>query len=186
MLSDTELIGRLSEKLTRSGYRMATAESCTGGMIGAWCTALAGSSLWFGGGIIAYANEVKEQVLGVPATVLAVHGAVSEAVVRHMAFGALRVCGVQAAVAVSGVAGPGGGSAEKPVGTVWTASALILQPGSPLPAADGESPLTLGGAPVTVRAAHHLFTGDRNAVREQAARQALVGLLEHITGAIAL
>ena len=122
--SHTDRIGILSDLLTRAGYSMATAESCTGGMIAAMCTDIAGSSAWFMGGVVSYANEIKESLLGVPPAVLETHGAVSGEVVRHMAAGALHVCGAQAAVAVSGIAGPGGGTPEKPVGTAWFALAV--------------------------------------------------------------
>ncbi len=159
----TELIGRLSSLLTQGGRRMATAESCTGGLIAAACIDAAGSSDWFNGGVIAYANEMKIRLLRVPEDVIAKHGAVSEAVVRHMAVGALAVCDAQAAVAVSGVAGPSGGTAEKPVGTVWIAAAV----------SDGRE--------TVLRAVCRRFSGDRSAVRLAAARAALedlVSLLE--------
>ena len=98
---------------------MATAESCTGGMVAAACTDLAGSSNWFERGFVTYSNDAKTEMLGVDAALIAGHGAVSEEVARAMAQGALRHSRAQAAVAVTGVAGPGGGSADKPVGTVW-------------------------------------------------------------------
>ena len=176
----TERIGKLSNLLTRAGYRMATAESCTGGMVGSLCTSVAGSSDWFSGGIIAYANQIKANVLGVPAEVLEQCGAVSAEVVRHMAVGALCVCGAQAAVALSGVAGPGGGSPEKPVGTVWLAAAVAEQEGSCRIDLDAVRRLhleslraTLGGQSIVVVATRHLFQGDRDTVRTQAAWQSL-------------
>ncbi|MCS4511682.1 CinA family protein [Xylophilus ampelinus] len=103
---------------------LATAESCTGGLIAAACTDLAGSSAWFERGFVTYSNAAKTELLGVPADLIATHGAVSEPVARAMAAGALRHARAQVAVAVTGVAGPGGGSAEKPVGTVWFGFAL--------------------------------------------------------------
>ena len=112
-------IGRLAERLLARGWMCATAESCTGGLIGASLTAVSGSSAWFSGGIISYANEVKINLLGVEAELIAEHGAVSKPVVRRMAAGACRLTGARAAVAVSGIAGPTGGTPEKPVGTVW-------------------------------------------------------------------
>ena len=112
-------IALLAEQLLARGWMCATAESCTGGLIGASLTAVSGASAWFAGGVISYANEVKTGLLGVDAATLAAHGAVSKAVVRQMAAGVCRQTGAQAAMAVSGVAGPTGGSAEKPVGTVW-------------------------------------------------------------------
>ena len=105
--------------LQEKGWRMATAESCTGGMIAAACTDLAGSSNWFERGFVTYSNEAKTEMLGVAAELIARHGAVSEEVARAMAQGALAHSHAQAAVAVTGVAGPSGGSTDKPVGTVW-------------------------------------------------------------------
>ncbi|ABM38963.1 CinA family protein [Polaromonas naphthalenivorans] len=105
--------------LQEKGWFMATAESCTGGMIAAACTDLAGSSNWFERGFVTYSNEAKTEMLGVAAGLIARHGAVSEEVARAMAQGALTRSHAQAAVAVTGVAGPTGGSADKPVGTVW-------------------------------------------------------------------
>lgn len=112
-------IEELGRKLVAKGWMCGTAESCTGGLVGAACTSVPGASQWFAGGVIAYANAVKVNVLGVEAAELEQHGAVSEAVVRQMAAGACATLGVQAAVSISGVAGPGGGTALKPVGTVW-------------------------------------------------------------------
>ena len=109
----------LAARLLAKGQMMATAESCTGGMIAAACTDLAGSSAWFERGFVIYSNEAKTELLGVPAALIAEHGAVSEPVVRAMAQGALQHSRAQVAVAVTGVAGPGGGSAGKPVGSVW-------------------------------------------------------------------
>jgi len=100
---------------------LASAESCTGGMIAAACTDLAGSSAWFERGFVSYSNAAKTELLGVPTGLIATHGAVSEAVARAMAQGALAHAHAQCAVAVTGVAGPSGGSADKPVGTVWFA-----------------------------------------------------------------
>ncbi|WP_230681462.1 CinA family protein, partial [Paracidovorax cattleyae] len=98
---------------------MATAESCTGGMIAGACTDLAGSSQWFERGFVTYSNTAKTELLGVPAALIDTHGAVSEPVARAMAEGALRHSRAHAALSVTGVAGPGGGSVAKPVGTVW-------------------------------------------------------------------
>ncbi|MGB6098832.1 MAG: CinA family protein [Comamonas thiooxydans] len=114
-----ELVRQLAARLTEKGWMLATAESCTGGMIAAACTDLAGSSQWFERGFVTYSNEAKTEMLGVPAELIAKHGAVSEEVVRAMAEGAIRHSRAQVSIAVTGVAGPGGGSAEKPVGTVW-------------------------------------------------------------------
>lgn len=116
-----EEIGRL---LLARGARMGTAESCTGGRIASRITSVPGSSAYFAGGVVSYCNEVKKQVLGVRGEDLEQFGAVSEPVVRQMAEGAIRVLQCDCAVATSGVAGPGGGSPEKPVGTVWIAASV--------------------------------------------------------------
>ena len=110
---------KLVELLQARGMTCATAESCTGGGVGAAITAVAGSSAIFKGGIIAYANEIKHAILGVDSSSLEKFGAVSGEVAGEMALGAKKLLNVNLAVAVTGVAGPGGGSAEKPVGTVW-------------------------------------------------------------------
>lgn len=125
--SDADLAGaaaRLGEALRSRGLRIALAESCTGGWIAKLLTDIAGSSDWFERGYVTYSNRAKTQDLGVPATLLAAEGAVSEAAVRSMARGVCRVAGCQVALAVSGIAGPGGGSRDKPVGTVHFAFAL--------------------------------------------------------------
>ena len=114
-----ELVQQLATKLIEKGWMLATAESCTGGMIAAACTDLAGSSQWFDRGFVTYSNEAKTEMLGVPAELIEKHGAVSEEVVRAMAEGAIRHSRAQVSIAVTGIAGPGGGSKEKPVGTVW-------------------------------------------------------------------
>ncbi len=114
-----KLCGLLADLLLKNELKLATAESCTGGMISAACTDLAGSSNWFERGFVTYSNEAKADSLGVDAALIAQHGAVSEPVVRAMAFGAVRHSLAQVSIAVTGVAGPTGGSAAKPVGTVW-------------------------------------------------------------------
>lgn len=138
---------------------LATAESCTGGMIAAACTDLAGSSAWFERGFVTYSNAAKTELLGVDAALIAQHGAVSEAVVRAMAAGALAHSHAQVAVAVTGVAGPSGGSADKPVGTVWFGFAL-----------DGQ-----------VHTQCQLFPGDRAAVRAATVQHALQQLVALLT-----
>jgi nicotinamide-nucleotide amidase len=155
------LIGELGEKLSARGRMMATAESCTGGLMASLCTDMAGSSAWFAGGVVAYADMLKKNLLGVPGGILEEHGAVSGPVVRHMAAGALRACSASAAVAVSGIAGPDGGSKAKPVGTVWIAWAL--------------RDMERGGE--TVEAERFLFPGPRSAVRLAAAAEGFTGLL---------
>ncbi|HLR16725.1 MAG TPA: CinA family protein [Alcanivoracaceae bacterium] len=116
-----QLVQQLSDALRQHSWRISTAESCTGGKIAAAITDLAGSSDVFDVGWVTYSNAAKQQQLHVPAALLAQYGAVSEEVARAMAEGAAAGSGAEMAVAVTGVAGPGGGSAEKPVGTVWLA-----------------------------------------------------------------
>ena len=111
----------LADALRGRGWKLATAESCTGGLIAAACTALAGSSDWFERGFVTYSNAAKAELLGVDAALIAAQGAVSEPVARAMAAGALARAPVQVAVAVTGIAGPGGAVPGKPVGTVWLA-----------------------------------------------------------------
>ena len=113
------LVAQVAQALERKGWFMATAESCTGGMIAARCTDRAGSSAWFERGFVTYSNEAKIELLGVPAEAIAREGAVSATVAQAMAEGALRHSRAQVAVAVTGIAGPGGAVPGKPVGTVW-------------------------------------------------------------------
>lgn len=150
------LVELLAEALVSRGWQLGTAESCTGGLIAAVCTERAGSSAWFDRGVVTYSNQAKCDLLGVPAELIAEYGAVSEAVACAMAQGVLARGTAQLAVAVTGVAGPGGGSADKPVGTVWLAWAVR-----------GQAP----------QAERHQWAGDRAAVRGQSVRQALAGLL---------
>ena len=121
-MTDSELM-QLSEKVGRAlqaqGATVTTAESCTGGWIAKAITDIAGSSAWFERGFVTYSNEAKTELLGVPAGLIATHGAVSEPVARAMALGAVAHSRAQVAVAVTGIAGPTGGTADKPVGTVW-------------------------------------------------------------------
>ncbi len=147
----------LGEKLLARQWRVATAESCTGGGIAAAITAVAGSSSWFEYGIVSYANQAKQKLLHVNSQTLLQDGAVSKTVVEQMVAGVLALSGADIAVAVSGVAGPSGGSEEKPVGTVWFAWGL----------ASGE-----------VRSECFYFSGDRTAVQEQSVVQGLQGLLK--------
>lgn len=149
------LVAALAARLRALGWTMATAESCTGGLIAAACTDLAGSSDWFERGFVTYSNAAKHELLGVDAALTATHGAVSEPVARAMADGARRHAPVQCALAVTGVAGPGGGSTTKPVGTVWFGWAL----------------------PDRVWTEGRRFDGDRAAVRAQTRDHALAGLL---------
>jgi nicotinamide-nucleotide amidase len=111
--------GLVADLLLNNGWKLATAESCTGGLIAGACTSLAGSSNWFERGFVTYSNEAKADSLGVDAALIAEHGAVSEKVARAMAFGAVRHSLAKVSVAVTGIAGPTGGSKDKPVGLVW-------------------------------------------------------------------
>ena len=151
------LVPALADALRRAGLKIATAESCTGGLIAAACTTVAGSSDWFERGFVTYSNEAKAEMLGVAPALIASHGAVSEPVARAMAEGAIAHSHAQLAVAVTGVAGPSGGSPSKPVGTVWLAWARVGQ---------------------TPRAELLQLAGDRRAVRELSVLHALRRLLD--------
>jgi len=153
--------GLVADFLKTHGWKLATAESCTGGLIAACCTDVAGSSDWFDRGFVTYSNAAKTEMLGVDATLIAEHGAVSEPVARAMVQGALQHSAAQVAVSVTGVAGPGGGSPAKPVGTVWMGWAT----------------------PSGVVTELHHFAGDRAQVRAATVQHALahlVGLLQVI------
>ncbi|MCF6754563.1 CinA family protein [Pseudomonas stutzeri] len=156
----TELATRLGMQLSALGAQVTTAESCTGGGIAEAITRVAGSSTWFEAGYVTYSNAQKTRQLGVPVDLFETVGAVSREVVERMASGAQQASGARFAVAVSGIAGPGGGTLEKPVGTVWIAWA------------DGERLL----------AQRCLFDGDRQAVRGQTVETALVGLIRLVAG----
>jgi len=158
MMTPPELVATLARELKGRGLMMATAESCTGGLIAGACTDLSGSSDWFERGFVTYSNAAKTELLGVPADLIHQHGAVSEPVARAMATGAIAHAPVQLAVAVTGVAGPTGGSAEKPVGTVWFGWAT----------------------PAGSFTEHQLFDGDCAAVRAATVRHALAGLLQRL------
>jgi nicotinamide-nucleotide amidase len=160
MDSQLEQLARLvGQRLGARGIRLATAESCTGGWIAKVITDIPGSSAWLERGFVTYSNEAKQELLGVNPATLASQGAVSEATVREMALGALAHSRAHTAVAVSGIAGPDGGTPDKPVGCVWIAWALP------------------GGRVATRR---EQFAGDREAVRRQTVASALAGLLEHL------
>lgn len=155
-----DLAEAVTAALRATGRTMAVAESCTGGLVAKRMTDLAGASDVFRGGVVAYADEVKIDCLGVDPAELAAHGAVSEVVVRQMATGVAQALGADAGIGVTGIAGPTGGTKEKPVGTVWYAAAC-----------DGH---------VAVR--HQRFPGDRLAVRERSAQAALFLLLRRLEG----
>ena len=148
----------LATRLPALGWMRATAESCTGGLIAGACTDLSGSSIWFERGFVTYSNEAKVELLGVDAAHIAAHGAVSEVVARAMAFGAVRHSRARVAVAVTGVAGPTGGSVDKPVGTVWFGYCV-----------DGQ-----------LASEQCRFDGDREAVRAATVEHALAGLLARL------
>jgi nicotinamide-nucleotide amidase len=147
---------KLGRALHIRGWRLAAAESCTGGWIAKVMTDVPGSSQWFDGGVVAYSNAAKMGLLGVSSDVLAVHGAVSEEAVRAMAEGARSRFAADLAVAVSGIAGPGGGTADKPVGTVHFAWAAA------------------GG----ITAARRIFAGSRESVRRETVAFALERLVD--------
>ena len=157
---DDDLAAIVLAELERRQTRLAVAESCTGGLLGARITAVPGSSRSFVGGVVAYDNDVKLGMLGVSADSLAVHGAVSEAVAREMAFGVAKALGAEAAASVTGIAGPDGGTAIKPVGTTWIG-------------------VLVGGQ---VRAFSYVFPGEREVVRRRAAQAALDALRRSLRG----
>lgn len=153
-------VQQIAAQLQARGWMLATAESCTGGMVAAACTDLAGSSAWFERGFVTYSNAAKTELLGVDAGLIEAHGAVSEPVARAMAAGALARSAAQLSVAITGIAGPTGGSADKPVGTVWFGWGARVGADAPL-----------------LRAEQLRLPGDRAAVRAAATEHALRGLL---------
>lgn len=153
----TDIAGDLAERLRARSQWLAVAESCTGGWMAQTCTDLAGSSAWFDRGFVTYSNAAKQEMLGVGGRTLIEHGAVSEAVIREMAVGVLANSRADHSIAISGIAGPAGGTPDKPVGTVWFAWADR----------DGH----------VVARRHRLF-GDREMVRRQAVAIALAGLID--------
>jgi len=165
-MAETDTIGTLSEalvgELIDAGKSVSVAESCTGGWIAKALTDIGGSSRCFSYGVVSYSNGAKESLLGVNPASLNDHGAVSEDVVREMATGVLNLSGADYAVAVSGIAGPGGGSAEKPVGTVWIAWAVRNR------------------KKTAVDAEKHKIEGDRDSVRSRTVILALQGIRKRI------
>ncbi|MCP4596053.1 CinA family protein [Neptuniibacter sp.] len=155
-----EIVYRIAEGLTKRSYYLAVAESCTGGWIAQEMTAVAGSSEWFDCGFVTYSNESKQRMLGVAHNTLEQNGAVSQAVVAEMAEGVLSNSRASIGVATSGIAGPGGGSNDKPVGTVWFAWAE-----------EGKA----------TRTEKMIFSGDRESVRKQAVSHALQGILKNLS-----
>ena len=157
-----ELAHALVKQLSDAGKAVATAESCTGGWVAKSITDVPGSSACFAYGIVSYSNGAKESMLGLPTQIFIDHGAVSEAVVEEMANGVLNLSGAEFGVAVSGVAGPDGGSDEKPVGTVWIAWAVRH------------------GPKINTDAKLHHFDGDRDAIRELTVAHALQGAMDRL------
>ena len=153
------IVPALAGVLRQASLKIATAESCTGGLIAGACTTIAGSSDWFERGFVTYSNEAKVEMLGVDPALIAAHGAVSEPVARAMAEGALGRSHAQLAVAVTGVAGPTGGSPSKPVGTVWLAWARASE---------------------ATRTELLQLAGDRRSIREQTVQRALQRLLDWV------
>ena len=156
----TGLVQKLATQFLDEGHMLATAESCTGGLIAKCVTDLPGSSAWFERGWVTYSDRAKRQELGVAAGLLKRHGAVSEPVARAMVRGALRNSRADVAVAVTGIAGPDGGTADKPVGTVWIAWGWR----------EGTDPRVVSW--------RYVFDGDRDSVRRQTAATALKGLID--------
>lgn len=159
MPSTSALPAQLGAILRSRGQWLGTAESCTGGLIAKLLTDVAGSSAWFDRGLVTYSNEAKMDLLGVPSSILETHGAVSGACARAMVAGLLQKAPLDWGIAVTGIAGPGGGSDEKPVGTVWIAWQRRLS---------------------TADAERFLFPGDRSEVRAATATAALEGLLARL------
>lgn len=158
----SRFVPQIAEILLRRGELLATAESCTGGLVAKTLTDVAGSSQWFERGLVTYSNLSKIQLLGVPSTTVALHGAVSEQTVRAMAEGLVRHTPADWGVAVTGVAGPGGGSREKPVGTVWIGWSRRGQP---------------------AQIEQFRFKGERDQIRRQTLLAALKGLLAQLGNA---
>jgi nicotinamide-nucleotide amidase len=165
--SIAQLVAAVADTLMQHGWMLTTAESCTGGLIAGHCTDLAGSSQWFERGFVTYSNEAKHDMLGVDNAILTEHGAVSEPTAQAMALGALRHSRAQVSIAVTGVAGPTGGSKDKPVGTVWFAWGVPSDTGP-----------TLGAETAWVKTERMQFTGDRAAVRQATIAHALTTLLQ--------
>ena len=151
----------LAQLLLARGWKLALAESCTGGLVCATLTELSGSSEWFERGYITYSNQAKTECLGVPADLIASHGAVSEPVARAMAQGAQRNAGANVGISITGIAGPTGGTAEKPVGTVCFGWTIANAAGENITACQTK-----------------VFSGDRSAIRQQATEYALAGLVQ--------
>jgi nicotinamide-nucleotide amidase len=161
--SITSLTQQLAQILLAKGFKIALAESCTGGLLAAQLTSLAGSSDWFERGFVTYSNQAKEESIGVPKELIERYGAVSEEVAKAMAEGVLNHSLAQVSAAITGIAGPGGGSANKPVGMVCFAWGMQV---------DDQ---------IQTRSQTKQFSGDRQSIREQACVYAIESLLEQLT-----
>jgi len=153
-----QLVEKIKVKLVQKKYTIATAESCTGGLLSSYLTAISGSSIYFGTGIVAYANEVKIKLLKVPTEILSNHGAVSEESAKYMALGVQNIADSDISVAITGIAGPDGGTKSKPAGTVCFGVYINKR----------------------VETFTHHFSGDRDEVRYQACMMALIRVLEEL------
>ena len=156
-----ELVDNLADLLIERRWRMATVESCTGGWIGKCCTDLAGSSAWFNGGLVTYSNAAQVRLSGVSEALIRQHGAVSKEVAAAMADGGAQALGAEVSVAVTGVAGPSGGSPDKPVGLVWFGWHI----------------------PGRTECESRLFTGNRDSIRQQTVAHALRSLIHRLDSA---
>lgn len=152
----TALAQKVGTLLQKDNLMLTTVESCTGGWVGAALTSIAGSSTWFERGFITYSNQAKQDLVGVPANILNEHGAVSKEVALAMAIGGLRNSAAGVSLAITGIAGPGGGTEDKPVGTVWFAWVGLNQP---------------------AEAACMQFNGNRNSIRQQCVEYSLAHLI---------
>ena len=159
----TQIVEQLAESLIQNNKRLTVAESCTGGWVAKVLTDLAGSSVWFERGFVTYSNEAKQEMLGVNTSTLETHGAVSQETVNEMALGALKNSHADFSLSVSGIAGPGGGSTEKPVGLVWFSWAVKENDRLNILASEKQ-----------------VFNGDRESVREQAIEYVLTELVKFI------
>ncbi len=162
-----DLVKQLGFLLSEKELTIATAESCTGGGVSEAITSTAGSSGWFDRGFVTYSNEAKMEMLGVQAETLDVFGAVSEEIAREMSAGALLLSYAEISVSITGIAGPDGGSDDKPVGTIWFAWSIKKD-----------------GLEIDTHTKQELFSGDRNAIRQQAVVAALEGLIDLARGSL--
>jgi nicotinamide-nucleotide amidase len=153
-LTCKDTVSLVANKLINKKWKLAVAESCTGGMLGTIITNEPGSSLWFQGGIIAYQNEIKQSLLNVPSSILIKNGAVSRETVIAMSKGVCKLLSSECSIAVSGIAGPGGGTWEKPVGLVYIGVTVLN----------------------TTESSRYIFSGNRNEIREQTVLRSLLHL----------